>query len=308
MSAPSVQDAFTALAQRLAPGATLLRWRALEGGVSALVHALELRDAGGEARRVVVRRHPDPSRFELAAREHALLVALRRVGLPVPAPRLLDDSRELLPEPFFVMDFVAGSPEVSRDMLPAALEAMARFLAELHSRPLATLELPALPAREDPVAGALEHLPPDADAELRAALGRRAPWSSRNAAALCHGDYWPQNILWRGGAIAAVLDWEDAAIGDPLSDLAACRLELLHAYDDAAAERFSARYLAALGQTGARLDITDLTIWELFVSSAALAHMDSWGLERARLERMRATTTRFMARAGRRLLARERAP
>jgi aminoglycoside phosphotransferase (APT) family kinase protein len=37
---------------------------------------------------------------------------------------------------------------------------------------------------------------------------------------LLHGDFWPGNALWRDGALVAILDWEDAAIGDPLADVA----------------------------------------------------------------------------------------
>jgi aminoglycoside phosphotransferase (APT) family kinase protein len=34
-------------------------------------------------------------------------------------------------------------------------------------------------------------------------------------------------VLWRDGRIVAVIDWEDAQVGDPLADLANTRLELL---------------------------------------------------------------------------------
>jgi aminoglycoside phosphotransferase (APT) family kinase protein len=35
---------------------------------------------------------------------------------------------------------------------------------------------------------------------------------------LLHGDYWPDNTLWRDGRLVCVIDWEDAALGDPLAD------------------------------------------------------------------------------------------
>ena len=39
-------------------------------------------------------------------------------------------------------------------------------------------------------------------------------------AALCHGDLGRPNVLTRAGEVAALLDWEDALVGDPLFDLA----------------------------------------------------------------------------------------
>jgi thiamine kinase-like enzyme len=51
-----------------------------------------------------------------------------------------------------------------------------------------------------------------------------------NQAALLHGDFWPGNILWKNGRLTAVIDWEDAALGDPVADFANSRLEILWAY------------------------------------------------------------------------------
>jgi aminoglycoside phosphotransferase (APT) family kinase protein len=36
---------------------------------------------------------------------------------------------------------------------------------------------------------------------------------------LLHGDYELINIMWQGNRIAAVLDWENLGIGDPIDDL-----------------------------------------------------------------------------------------
>ena len=52
-------DPFAVVARRLVPDGRLLRRWPLEGGVSAAMHALELRDSRGESRRVVVRREPE---------------------------------------------------------------------------------------------------------------------------------------------------------------------------------------------------------------------------------------------------------
>ena len=64
------------------------------------------------------------------------------------------------------------------------------------------------------------------------------PLSQQNRSVLLHGDFWPGNILWRDGQIVGVIDWEDAAFGDPLADIANTRLELLWAFGVEAMRQF----------------------------------------------------------------------
>lgn len=123
-------------------------------------------------------------------------------------------------------------------------------------------------------------------------------WRGGRTPTLLHGDYWPGNLLWRGNEIVALLDWEDAALGDPLSDLAAARVELCCAKDEAVAARFTDHHLKLTG-----LDAEDLHVWDLYVSGAALATMDDWGLASEVLEHRRRTTLSFFDRALTRLLA-----
>jgi aminoglycoside phosphotransferase (APT) family kinase protein len=79
-----------------------------------------------------------------------------------------------------------------------------------------------------------------------------------------------------------VLDWEDAAIGDPLSDVACCRLELRYVLGASGAEVFTRRYAQ---QT--QLPLAELPVWDAYVAAAALASMGTWGLAVEREARMR---------------------
>ena len=83
--------------------------------------------------------------------------------------------------------------------------------------------------------------------------------------------------------------------------MATARVELLCRYGWPATERFTSRYLAmapdAVG--GSRAD--PLTIWDLYVSAAALSAMASWGLEPAEEARRRRLTQRFFERAAARV-------
>ena len=146
-------ESFAKVARRIVPGGQLLLCRPLTGGVSASVHRLEIEGPDGRICCVVVRGPGDQDRTppagSAAATEFALLEALRRQGVTVPAPCLLDESREDLPTPYLAMEFVDGTTSVTATALPEALRQMAEFLARLHSLDIHRVELPVLPDLED---------------------------------------------------------------------------------------------------------------------------------------------------------------
>ena len=107
--------------------------------------------------------------------------------------------------------------------------------------------------------------------------------------------------MWQEGRLVAVIDWEDACLGDPLADLATARVELLCRYGAAAMDRFTDRYLAAERDSTGRLQLEELPLWELYVSAAALATMGDWGLEPAAEAHRRRRTQHFFEQAAGRL-------
>ena len=285
-------DPYLVVAQRVFPGATLAARAPLTGGVSAGVDALVLRLPDGARRAVVVRGRSAGWKgkpHDAVATQYALQRALHDAGLPVPLPLLVDVSCTVLPTPFLVMERVDGTTDVAAPDVVDAARAMADFLAALHALSPDALALPALPAGDDPIADALACAPHDA-VDVRAALARAT--LAPVAPALLHGDYWPGNVLWRDGRVAAVVDWEDAAIGDPASDAACCRVELQVAYGDDAVDAFTARWRAHAGARAA-----NLPVWDVYVAAAALASMGDWGLPRDVEARRRAATAAFFARA-----------
>jgi aminoglycoside phosphotransferase (APT) family kinase protein len=275
-------DPLTDLLARFAPHSRLLRMWPLRGGVSAHVDAVELERPGGSVQRVVVRRHGAIDKghpADIGEREHRLLGALSALGMPVPEPLWAEGGT-------LVTSFVDGTTELRREEWPEATRRMADFLADLHA--VDPIGLDFLPVRERPDLLAAEYVKeplPPARGFARASL--------------LHGDYWPGNVMWRDGRIAAVLDWEDAAVGDPLCDVAQGRMELLWKYDAAVMDTFTARYRERSG-----VDTADLPLWELYVASAGLKHMGEWGLPAEQERHMRETTTAFIARAWRDLRAR----
>lgn len=274
-------DPFHAIVARLFPVATFRATR-LTGGVSADVHRLDVTQADGTMARVVVRVHGAAHAGHDADLEHRLLGALHRGGMAVPQPLLVDASGTLLPEPFLVLEFVDGASDVPADQTDRAIDLMAATLAGIHG--FDTAQLPPLPARLDPLPEVFDFLPDGVEWHpLEARLRALTDTAYRGTPALLHGDFWPQNLLWRDGAIAAILDWEDAALGDPLSDVACTRLELRYLYGTAGMQRFSAAYARHRP-----LDPKRLALWQIYVAAAAQRFMGRWGLEPAREGHMRA--------------------
>ena len=280
------------IAARVAPGATLIDHARLQGGVSALVTSLTLRLPSGALRRVVVRQQDTTTDWKIQeadaiATEFGILRALHAAGQRVPAPLLLDTSCRTLPSPYLVMAHIDGTTDEPPDFIGPMVDA----LAALHALDPERLGLPGLPRRDSPHPEVLDHLPagfPD----LRERITALAPWEPLVRPSLLHGDYWSGNILWRGGQIVALIDWEDAAVGDPLADLAGARVELLWRHGDAVSTEFTQRYAARTGR-----DLSRLPLWDLYVSSAGLASMPNWGLAPDVLARWQARTRAHIARA-----------
>ncbi len=291
---------FAAIAEQLSVGARVLSVRRLTGGVSADVHALELEDASGGRRTVVVRQPGaaewKPRHARVAAMEHDVLAFLHASDLPVPQPLLLDARGALLSRPCLVTTFVDGSAEVPDEDVNGSLDIMANTLARLHALP--TVGLPELPCRLDPLPELYDYLPDTAEWEpLRTFLSLQPATGYRQQPVLLHGDFWPGNLLWQRGRLVAVLDWEDAAVGDPMSDVAGCRLELLWKYGERASDRFTRAYTEQHSVAPQRL-----ALWEVYVGCAAARFMATWGLAPARETEMRRLTSVFIRRAARLLL------
>ncbi|MEZ5341495.1 MAG: phosphotransferase [Acidimicrobiales bacterium] len=199
---------------------------------------------------IVVRRH------STVAHEAQVMRGVRSHGLPVPLVFAVDDKAQLY-EPSMTMEFINGTTDVPKDFINDAVKQMARFLSQLHSLNHASFDLP------------VSTIP------------------SRNRPCVLQGDFWPGNVLWREHAIAAVIDWEDTSIGDPLADLATARIELFAAFGDQAMRRFTDHYLSA----DTTIDTADLPYWEYYASAGALAAMDQWGLEPDDLANRQTMTT-----------------
>ena len=277
-------DQFERLVRRMDPEATLLRAWALEGGVSAEVTAVEIKAADGRIKRYVVRRHGPrdlQANPHVAADEARLLETLHAQGLAVPEPRHVDESGEILASPFIVVDYIEGEHEFAPADLADFIRQMAGFLATLHGVDIDNPALSFLSCQETDVTDYLSARPDRLDEALsegriRDAMAANWPPPRRNSTVVLHGDFWPGNILWRDGRLAAVVDWEDAASGDPLADLAIARLDLLWAFNAEAMADFTHSYSEM-----AAIDLIALPCWDLWAALRPAGKLHGWGLDPA---------------------------
>ncbi|MFI0735336.1 phosphotransferase family protein [Streptomyces sp. NPDC021225] len=211
-----------------------LRAELIPGGRSNLTYAVT-----DGAARWVVRRPPLGHVLATAhdmRREHRVIGALHPTSVPVPGPVLLCEDESVLGAPFYVMEFVEGTPyRTAEQLAPLGPERTRRVvlglvdtLVGLHAvdpaavgladfgRPDGFLERQLRRWGKQLAASRSRELP--GIDELHEALGKALPASP--APAVVHGDYRLDNVLvGTDDRIKAILDWEMSTLGDPLTDL-----------------------------------------------------------------------------------------
>ena len=208
----------------------------LSGGRSNLT--LLLRD--GASRRLVLRR---PPLGELAASAHDVLRECRIVdalarnsGLPLARPLAWCEDVGVIGTPFWVMEYVDGravadpiaADELSSKAKGRFADQLTTLLADLHAQVPGALGLEDLVRsggylerqlrRWGRQLAARSQLSSDLFAPVQRLLEQRLP--EERESVLLHGDFKPGNVLVASdGSIRAIVDWELAAVGDPLADL-----------------------------------------------------------------------------------------
>jgi aminoglycoside phosphotransferase (APT) family kinase protein len=229
------------------------------GGRSNLTYVL---DDG--SRRFVLRRPPLGHVLATAhdmSREHRMISALSGTRVPVPEPLALCEGDAVNGAPFYLMSHVDG--RVLRnggdlaDLDGAARETLARgmmtVLAELHAVDPAAVGLAGFGKPDGFMARQVRRWSAQLEnsrsrdlpgiERLRDALAGSVPAPSQelgggSGGGIVHGDYRLDNLIVAGPtepdalAVRAVLDWEMATIGEPLSDVG-----LLLAYWDGLGSR-----------------------------------------------------------------------
>jgi aminoglycoside phosphotransferase (APT) family kinase protein len=285
MTASQEELALLELVERIEPGSRLLgAWR-MTGGVSAQTTAIEVERPDGRMLKMIVRQHGeiDRSRNPHIARDEFRLLGIARArGLLAPQPVFLDETCDLFPVPIVVVEFIEGDSDSTPEDMAAYLAQTASELARIHGV-RDSPELSFLPrqnrgfgTRPDILDASMR------EGSIRDALESDWPLNQINPAVLLHGDFWPGNLLWSEGKLVAVIDWEDARVGDPLADLGNSRLEILWAFGVEAMREFTSRYHSVTDT-----DITNLPCWDLCAALRPCSRIGTWGLDPGTESRMR---------------------
>lgn len=203
------------------------------GGQSNPTYRLDTSD-----RNYVLRRKPFGALLPSAhavEREYRVLAALKPTGFPVPQPITLCKDATVLGSAFYLMELVDGRsfwdgtlPELRPAERRSVYESMIDTLAQLHNIDHERIGLGDFGAPGNYFARQIERWTKQYRASqteeiddiehLIAWLPRTLPEQKRTT--IIHGDYRIDNLLYdiAHPAVAAVLDWELATIGDPLAD------------------------------------------------------------------------------------------
>jgi aminoglycoside phosphotransferase (APT) family kinase protein len=167
---------------------------------------------------------------------------IRAAGVPSPAVLALTEHEG---RGGVIYERVAGpSMDVLLARAPWRLAQLAWRFAAVHAA-LHRASVPGLPAHQERIAGRIRvaSLLPDRVRERALSALSLLP----AGAALCHGDFHPGNLLLAPSG-PAVIDWENAALGDPHADVARTLLLLryAHLYRRPGAARVAMRACVAL--------------------------------------------------------------
>jgi aminoglycoside phosphotransferase (APT) family kinase protein len=266
------------LCGELVDGGRLQTIEALTGGLSSHmtafrvdapdgIHAFVLRLYGDEA----IQRDP-----RVAAREFAVLSALRTARTRVPAPIWMDVEGRTFDRPALVMTLLPGSVLGRPQGVDLWVDQFAQALAGIHAHQLTTAESNAIRGPESvvpqpgsqPAEHKLRHV---AASRIWTILRDRQPASTRSKAVLLHGDFWLGNALWSAESLSGVVDWEMPLIGPREFDVGYCHMDLTLSFGRTIADRFVQSYERSAGDR-----VSDLAWWDLRACWRALPSAESW--------------------------------
>jgi aminoglycoside phosphotransferase (APT) family kinase protein len=193
------------------------------------------------------------------------------------------------------MEYIDGERVHKPADLPAFTRQLAAALAAVHNCRIVRADVPFLADVGDSVVNELgtgPHtlggvVPEDA---IRKVLQANWPPPTVSEPVVLHGDYWPGNVLWRDGRLVGVIDWEEAAFGDPMADLANIRLEIVWHFGTAAMDMLTSEYLMLRPAA----ETVTLPVWDLRTALRACAFpLETLALPAEQIASMRAAHRDF---------------
>ena len=217
-----------------ATGHHVIDWSVLRGGMSSAMYSLEFGDRAGAGLvlRCYVRPELNEEEPDLAAREAAALLAAATTALPTPELVAVDPMGDDVGVPALLMTLLPGQVVWDPKGPMRWLARLAAVLPDIHGTTVT-----------EPGVGEYFNYEPNSYAPPEWA-GEPKVWGRavdifngpirEECRSFIHRDFHPGNVLWRGGRVSGVVDWQSACVGPPSIDIAHCRANLFRYAPDLA--------------------------------------------------------------------------
>lgn len=274
------EEKFQNIVNSFAKSAKLISWQVMKGGSSTDVFLLKIQQKN-EILKYVLRTEGSKPAENSTKVEFALLNSLYLQNIPVSRPIYLDTSCKIIDKPFMIMTYLDGDIDSPDNKDLNSISKMVEALKVIHGIDVSAL--PKLSLRIDPLSNIETLLPSGAKwDDLKTFLLSLSSQRYKGKSVLLHGDFWSGNILWENNEIVGILDWEYAAFGDPLYDLAVTSLEMRYQYGERGMEQCKSFYGKSF-----ELDNYRLSLWLIFIAASTHYHIKSWNLSEERKERIK---------------------
>lgn len=205
------------------------------------VYAFLLNGAQGDFAGPLVVRIFEPGAGRRAAAEGALHSAVAAQGYLVPKALHVSTTGGAIGRPYIIMPRAPGGTLMTAGLwrMPPILAAAHAALHSLDAAPIkSALGEACAAALPSGLAAWLDALRADVEKPGTEPLRPAFAWLDTHRPppaeeALCHLDFHPLNILYHEGGVSGVIDWANAAFGDPAADVAVTRVILTLAPLDA---------------------------------------------------------------------------
>ncbi len=277
------------LLEVITPGYTLTSVLPLMGSYSNDTKLIQARSASGSRVRFILRRYMYGNRSRKARVEFMTLATLQNYDVPVPIPLYVDEVGNDLGSPGIVTRYISGKLLMLPSDHPGGsfrwAQSLAKMLAKIHSVPCDQVKHFVLDANVEATwflhAGVVPdymEIHPDG-IKVWQAVNKLLPYIQPVEPTLVHLDYWRGNVLWDHGEITAVVDWEEAAYGDPGIDVAYCCMEMVIMGMVKESEEFLRAYEAEMGP------VENLEFWQLAAAARPMMDITGWITEPVKGER-----------------------
>lgn len=210
------------------------------------------------------------------ANEIRVLAAMRKASLPVPEILFADTQGKWLERPFSIARRLPGTVDISQiagtPAMQTLLDEYIHHLGSIHAIDPAAAGMNFLgtPSRSNAAMEQVDLMARNYERqamEAFPAITWLIRWLRKNVpiatqVSVIHGDYRLGNFLQENGHIIAILDWEQAHLGDPLEEIAFMYWELWTLESVITIEDFVRRYELLSGRT---IDRKTLAWYRLFI-------------------------------------------